>query len=104
MDIFWTTAGGANPVDYLQSFPNRYKQMHVKDMKEIVHFSGDGGSANEWIELFPHMATAGSGALNLKSIIDTGLKTGVKHFYVEQDMVASPEIALKKSFDYLKSI
>lgn len=104
MDIFWTTAGGANPMEYLESYPQRYHLMHLKDMKEKVRFSGDGGNASEWIALFPYMTSAGSGVLDLKSIIATGQKMGVKHFYVEQDMVDHPEVALKKSLDYLKSL
>jgi hypothetical protein len=31
-------------------------------------------------------------------------KSGVEHFFVEQDMVQAPEVALKKSIDYLKSL
>jgi sugar phosphate isomerase/epimerase len=78
--------------------------MHVKDMKQAKQFSGDGGEAKQWIELFPFMTTAGDGVLDLKSIINQAQKSGVKHFFVEQDMVAEPEIALKKSIDYLKSL
>lgn len=104
MDVYWTTAGGADPIAYLQAYPNRYHLMHLKDMKQKVQFSGDGGDAKQWIELFPYMTTAGKGVLDLKSIIAKGQETGVKHFFVEQDMVAEPEIALKESFNYLKSL
>ncbi len=104
MDVYWTTAGGADPVTYLEKYPNRYHLMHVKDMKEKKVFSGDGGNPQQWIELFPHMTTAGSGVIDLKNIIKKATQTGVKHFFVEQDMVANPEIALKQSADYLKSI
>ena len=104
MDLYWTTAGGADPIAYLDAYPNRYHLMHVKDMKEKVRFSGDGGNSKQWIELFPYMTTAGSGVLDLKAIIAKAQQRGVKHFFVEQDMVASPEIALKKSFDYLKGL
>lgn len=104
MDIYWTSAGGADPVTYLESYPNRYHLMHVKDMKEAKRFSGDGGSPKEWIELFPYMSTLGDGVMDIKSIIAAGKKSGVKHFFVEQDMVQNPEIALKKSIDYLKSL
>ena len=69
-----------------------------------VHFSGDGGDPKQWIELFPYMTTAGSGVLDLKSILRKAKESGVKHFIVEQDMVKEPEIALKKSFDYLASL
>ncbi|MFN8342257.1 MAG: TIM barrel protein [Cyclobacteriaceae bacterium] len=104
MDLYWTTAGGANPVDYLNRYPNRYHLMHVKDMKEKVLFEGDGGNSKQWIALFPYMTTAGSGVLDLKNILTVAKKQGVKHFFVEQDMVANPEEALKKSFDYLHSL
>ncbi|MBT8236707.1 MAG: TIM barrel protein [Bacteroidia bacterium] len=104
LDIFWTTAGGADPIHYLESFSDRYRLMHIKDMKQKVRFSGDGGDPNQWMELFPYMTTAGSGVIDIPSIVSVGDKMGIKHFYVEQDFVENPEIALKKSFDYLKSI
>ncbi|WP_297693317.1 sugar phosphate isomerase/epimerase [uncultured Eudoraea sp.] len=104
LDIFWTTAGSADPIHYLKSYPDRYHLMHIKDMKEEVRFSGDGGNPMQWMELFPYMTTAGSGVIDIPSIVSVAEKAGVKHFYVEQDFVKDPEIALKKSFDYLKSI
>ncbi len=104
MDIYWTTAGGADPVAYLEKYRNRYHLMHVKDMKEKVKFSGDGGNSAQWIELFPYMTAAGDGVLDLRSIITKGKTAGVKHFFVEQDMVANPEVALKRSYDYIKSL
>ncbi|HEY9116770.1 MAG TPA: sugar phosphate isomerase/epimerase, partial [Roseivirga sp.] len=55
MDIYWTAAGGADPVDYLKKHPGRYIAMHLKDMKEKKQFSGDGGDPTQWIELFPYM-------------------------------------------------
>ncbi len=104
MDLFWTVAGGADPVEYLKSYPGRYHLMHVKNMKEKKRFSGDGGDSNQWIELFPYMATAGEGVLDLKAIIAQAQKSGVTHFFVEQDMVANPEVELKKNLDYLLSL
>lgn len=104
MDLYWTVAGGGDPVEYLKKYPNRYKMMHVKNMKQKVKFSGDGGDSNQWIELFPYMATANEGVLDLNTIIKAAQKSGVLHFFVEQDMVKDPDIALKKSIDYLKSL
>ena len=104
MDLFWTTAGGADPVALLEKYKNRYKLMHVKDMSKLMRFSGDGGNSSQWIELFPYMTTAGNGVLDLKKILTKAKESGVDHFIVEQDMVAEPEVALKKSIDYLKSL
>jgi sugar phosphate isomerase/epimerase len=104
MDLYWTTAAGADPMALLQKYKNRYRLMHIKDMKKKVQFSGDGGDPKQWIELFPYMTTAGDGILNPKSIVTKAKENGVKHFIVEQDMVNEPEKALKKSFDYLASL
>ena len=104
MDIFWTAAGGADPVELLRTNPGRYQLMHVKDMKEKKTVSGDGGDSRQWIELFPNMTTAGDGVMNLREIVAAGRRSGVQHFFVEQDMVANPEIALKRSFDYVKAL
>lgn len=104
MDVYWTVAGGADPVSYLKSYPNRYHLMHVKDMKEKKQFAGDGGDPSQWIALFPYMTTAGDGVIDLKAIIPEAQKAGVKHFFVEQDMVDKPEMALKRSIDYLKNL
>jgi sugar phosphate isomerase/epimerase len=104
MDLFWTTAGGADPIALLEKHKDRYRLIHIKDMIKKVHFSGDGGDSKQWIELFPYMTTAGSGVLDLKSIIVKAKENGVKHFIVEQDMVSEPQIALKTSFDYLNSL
>jgi len=102
LDLFWTTAGKANPVHYLEQNPDRFRLLHIKDMKTKVHFSGDGGTDTQWIELFPHMTTAGDGVLDLKKILSTAKICGTQHFIVEQDMAAAPKIALKRSIDYLK--
>jgi sugar phosphate isomerase/epimerase len=102
LDVFWTASGGANPIDYLSKYPNRYKMLHLKDMKEKKEFSGDGGDASQWIPLFSNMTTAGDGVMDLKGIVKKAKEIGVEHYFIEQDMVTSPEIALKRSFDNLK--
>ena len=43
MDLYWTTAGGADPVELLNHYRGRYRLVHIKDMAKKVHFSGDGG-------------------------------------------------------------
>jgi sugar phosphate isomerase/epimerase len=104
MDIFWTIAGKADPVSYLKKYRDRYKLMHLKDMTALNYFSGDGGDPGQWRELFPLMASAGSGVLDLNAIVNAASDIGVEHFFVEQDMVSNPEVALKDSLEYLKQL
>jgi sugar phosphate isomerase/epimerase len=103
MDIYWMTAGGADLVKYLDDNVNRFKLMHVKDMSRQVRFSGDGGDPTQWIELFPFMTDAGSGVLDLKTIISHARKSGMEHFLVEQDRVNDTN-ALAKSYAYLSKL
>jgi len=104
MDIFWTTAGGADPIKYLDNNPGRYKLVHVKDMKQQVRFSGDGGSPKQWVELFPYITDAGNGVLDLKSIISHAKKSGVEHFIVENDVITKPKESLEQGYRYLSSV
>src|SRR6202167_2865650 len=101
MDIYWMTAGGGDPVQYLKDYPTRYKLLHLKDVKERGVSWGDGGFRSQWIELFPYMTSVGDGVLDIKGIVSQGRRSGVEYFFVEQDMVADPQVALKRSADFL---
>jgi sugar phosphate isomerase/epimerase len=104
MDIYWTTAGGANPVQYLREYSSRYKMIHLKDMKELKRFKGDGGDPTQWVELFPYMTSVGDGVLDIQAIVAQAHASGVEHFIVEQDIVANPQVALKRSADALAKL
>lgn len=104
MDIFWTAGGGVDPIHYLKKYPGRYKLLHIKDMTEAVTFAGDGSTPDQWFALFPYMTSAGEGVMDLEGIIAEAEKGGVDHFLIEQDMVAEPQIALKKSIDYMSGL
>lgn len=104
MDVYWTAAGGADPVELLRTHPTRYKMLHLKDMKERKRFRGDGGDSMQWVELFPYMTTAGDGVLDLRAIVAQAKRSGVEHYFVEQDIVANPEVALKRSYDFIAAL
>ena len=75
--------------------------LHLKDMKEKKQFAGDGNNVQEWFPMFPLMTSAGDGVLDVGEIVKKAGETGVEHYFVEQDMVADPQTALKKSADFL---
>jgi sugar phosphate isomerase/epimerase len=104
MDIYWMTAGGVDVVKYLDKYKGRFRLMHVKDMSKEVRFSGDGGDSQQWIELFPYLADAGSGVMDIKSIVSHALKSGVEHFIVERDLAPNGLDDLRKSYDYLSKL
>ena len=104
MDVFWMTAGRADPVEYLEAYPGRFKLMHLKDMTELVRFEGDGGDPSQWIPLFPKMADAGSGVLDLANILKVARQTGVDHFYLERDLAPNADATLNASYNFLSSV
>ncbi len=103
LDIFWMTAAGASPIEYLNKYPGRFKLLHLKDASEPIRFSGDGGSPDQWISLFGKMADPGSGVLDVAGIIEAAKRSGADHFYLERDLTPNPETTLSNSFAYLKA-
>ena len=53
LDIFWMSAAGADPIEYLKSYPGKYKMMHLKDAAEEFRFAGDGSTPDQWMAGFP---------------------------------------------------
>lgn len=104
MDLFWTIAGGIDPAAWLTKYAGRYRMLHIKDMAKAVHFSGDGNTVNEWMELLPYATEAGSGVLDLKSILASAQQSGVEHYFVEQDRASNPQESLEKSYRYLAGL
>jgi sugar phosphate isomerase/epimerase len=79
-DCGWMKVGGKDPVEYLRRHGNRIAMLHVKDFKNITKpvtalFSPDR----------PIPTELGRGSVDLKPIVDAGLKAGVKHIFVEQE-------------------
>ena len=104
MDLYWVTAGGADPIAYLERYKGRYKSLHVKDMAKPVRFAGDGGDSSQWIALFPFIADAGRGVLDLPAILSAAKRSGVEHFFIERDQTPTPDETLRGSYRYLSSL
>jgi sugar phosphate isomerase/epimerase len=104
MDLYWVTAGGADPIAYLQRYKGRYKSLHVKDMAKPVRFAGDGGDSSQWIALFPFITDAGRGVLDLPAILSAAKAAGVEHFFLERDQTPTPDETLRSSYRYLSSL
>ncbi|MEB2784144.1 sugar phosphate isomerase/epimerase family protein [Algoriphagus persicinus] len=79
MDILWTFFPGADPVALLTKYGDRFKLMHMKDLKKGVVGNMSGGTPTE------NDVTLGTGQLNLPAIIKAAKKAGVKHYYLEDE-------------------
>lgn len=104
MDLFWTVAGKADPIDLLKKYKGRYKMLHIKDMKSITYFKGKGSTSSEWMELFPQLVPAGSGEIPLQEIMDVAYHNGVLHYFVEHDLAPNPYENIQSAFNFLNGL
>jgi sugar phosphate isomerase/epimerase len=89
MDIYWVKKGGADPVEVLKKYKNRFGILHVKDM------TGDAQQT---------FADVGSGIIDFPSVFSEAADQGIAHYFVEKDNAVNGMETLKKSAGYLKKI
>lgn len=90
MDIFWVVNAGQDPVKYFDKHPGRFTQWHVKDMDKNDKMRN---------------ADVGTGTIDWKNIFANAKKSGMKHFYVEQETYpGAPIDSVGQSIKYLKTI
>ncbi|MCU0471217.1 MAG: sugar phosphate isomerase/epimerase [Arcicella sp.] len=97
MDVLWVLHGGGNPVKLLNKYGNRWKLMHVKDLKKGVvgDFSGHTPAENDVV--------LGTGQADWKNIFKVSKKIGIKHYFIEDESEHEME-TVPQSIEYLKKL
>jgi len=97
MDVFWVHFGGGDPVSLLHQYPDRWKLLHLKDMKAGIKKDLTGGTDVE------HNVPLGSGEVDIAGIMKTARKMGIQHYFIE-DESSSVVNQIPESIKYLKSL
>ena len=97
MDIFWIQFGGGDPVALLKKYGNRWKMMHIKDMRKGTKKDLTGLTSVE------NDVTLGTGELDLPAIFREAKKVGIKHYFIE-DESSSYATQVPQSIAYLKNL
>jgi len=79
MDILWTQFGGGDPVALLKKYGNRWKLMHLKDLKKGVKKDLTGGTSQE------NDVVLGTGEIDIRGILKQAKKIGIKHYFIEDE-------------------
>ncbi|HEU4346973.1 MAG TPA: sugar phosphate isomerase/epimerase [Actinoplanes sp.] len=79
VDLYWAWRGAADPVDLIQSYPGRIKQVHVKDM---------GISTSNFTSA--PFTDPGTGVIDFKRIFRRAGQAGLIEYIVERDDAGSP--------------
>lgn len=99
MDVLWTIHGGgaAEPVRLLKKYPNRFKLMHVKDLRKgiVGDLTGHTPAIND--------VPVGTGQGDWKAIIKLAKKNGIKHLFIE-DESENELVNVPLSIKYLESL
>ena len=85
MDIFWVKAPGYDPVALLQKYSRRFLLMHLKDRKPGTPNSNTGHSDVE------SNVALGQGDVGVAAIMKQAKKSGVKHYFIEDESSRSME-------------
>ncbi|WP_256200180.1 sugar phosphate isomerase/epimerase family protein [Verrucomicrobium spinosum] len=97
MDVLWIIFPGQDPVKLLEKYSNRWKLMHLKDLKKGVATGSLSGKTD-----LENDVVLGSGQTNYPSVLETAKKVGVKHYFIEDE---SPSVMeqVPQSLKYMKS-
>lgn len=79
MDVYWVKSPGYDPVALLQKYPKRFLLMHLKDRKPGTPDSNTGHADVE------SNVTLGQGDVGIAAIMKQARKSGVRHFFIEDE-------------------
>lgn len=97
MDLLWVAHPGADPVELLKRYPDRFRLMHLKDLKKGVEGDFSGGAPEEYD------VRLGTGQIDFPAVLKAAQDTNIEYYYIEDE---SREVVerIPKSIEYLKSL
>jgi sugar phosphate isomerase/epimerase len=97
LDILWAFFPGQDPAALLNKYGNRYKTMHLKDLKKGVTGDFSGGTSQD------NDVALGTGQIDLHAVLVAAKKAAVAHYYIE-DESSNVLTQVPISLAYLKSL
>jgi len=98
MDVFWATHAGQDPVKLLAKYPDRWKMMHVKDIRKGAptgFYTGHAPATDD--------VAVGTGQVDWPSVFTEARSIGVEWYFIEDESV-SPLDNIPLSVAYVKSL
>ncbi len=89
LDLGWVVVTGNDPLAYFEKYPNRFPLWHLKDMdaqkKQSTEF--------------------GKGVMDIKGMMQNAKKSGMKHFFVEQEEYTSTAFeSIEYDYKYFREL
>ena len=98
MDVFWFMFGNQDPAKSLERHSGRFPLMHLKDIRRGEPRTFDPGTVAEEASV-----PLGMGEVNWPPVLAAARKTGVKHYYIEEE---HPEAVkqIRQTLHYLDNL
>ncbi|MFB9845236.1 sugar phosphate isomerase/epimerase family protein [Mucilaginibacter ginsenosidivorans] len=97
MDMLWTFHGGGDPAKLLYKYKDRWKLMHLKDIRKGIANDLTGGTDTR------NDVALGTGQINVPEVLKAAKAIGIKHYFIEDE---SPNHAaqIPVTIAYIKSL
>jgi sugar phosphate isomerase/epimerase len=97
MDMMWTFHGGADPARLLYKYKDRWKLMHLKDIRKGIANDLTGGTDTK------NDVALGTGQINIPEVLKAAKAVGIKHYFIE-DESGNHASQIPVTIAYLKSL
>lgn len=97
LDILWAFHPGQNPAKLIKKYPERFKLMHVKDLKMGVKGDFSGGTSPE------NDVALGTGQIDIKAVWKAAKKSAIEYYYIE-DESSNIEVQVPESIAFLEEL
>jgi sugar phosphate isomerase/epimerase len=97
LDVLWAYHGGADPVKLLEQYGNRWKLVHLKDLKKGVKGDHTGSTAKD------NDVALGTGQIDIPAVIKAAKKAGIRHYFIE-DESSRVSVQVPQTIAYLKTL
>jgi sugar phosphate isomerase/epimerase len=97
MDIFWAHFGGGDVPQILLQYGDRFRTMHLKDMKPGIEKDLTGLTDDD------HNVVLGTGELDMPAILRAAKEVGIEHYFLEDESSRVLD-QLPRSIEYLRGL
>lgn len=97
MDVYWVKHGGADPMEVLNKYPDKFVLMHLKDMEEGVSGNDTG---HEDVET---NVVLGTGQVDIGALVLRARELGIKYMFIEDESSRVVE-QVPQSLKFLNSL
>ena len=98
MDVFWVTRGGGDPVALLDKYGNRFRILHLKDMRRGTETGVLTGEAPPETNV-----VLGTGIIPWPAVLKAAAGAGVKWYFIEDENLQAIK-QIPQSIEYLRGL